>query len=275
VDRVIEAGGDLNELVAGAGEMLRALLLTALGGEAQGLSEGQRAAIARHQAALPPEEVVRLLALQAEVEPQLKQSGIPRLLVELLMLRWAVMDRTVELSRVLDALDRGNVGTGKPGNPAPVPPVQRSNVPPVQLSDVPTVPRSHAVQDKGSLSLDHLKRVWPEVIARASSVGPMLPALLAGSEVAALEGNTAVIRLGPTGAGHAEGLERKRDVLARLVGEYVTEPVKVKIGSDAAPAARAVRMTPGEAQSERLKALRAKDPALNAAVDALDLELLE
>jgi hypothetical protein len=34
-------------------------------------------------------------------------------------------------------------------------------------------------------------------------------------------------------------------------------------------------MTPGEAQSERLKALRAKDPVLNAAVDALDLELLE
>ena len=38
---------------------------------------------------------------------------------------------------------------------------------------------------------------------------------------------------------------------------------------------RTARMTPGEAQAERLKALRAKDAALNAAVDALDLELLE
>ena len=103
----------------------------------------------------------------------------------------------------------------------------------------------------------------------------MLPALLAGSDVTAVEGNTVVIRLAPAGAGHAEGLERKRDVLARLVGEYVTEPVKVRISGDATPAARPVRMTPGEAQSERLKALRAKDPALNAAVDALDLELLE
>jgi hypothetical protein len=48
----------------------------------------------------------------------------------------------------------------------------------------------------------------------------------------------------------------------------------VRVGADAAPA-RAARMTPGEAQSERLKALRAKDPGLSAAVDALDLELLE
>ena len=274
VDRVIEAGGDLNELVAGAGEMLRALLLTALGGEARGLSEGQRAAIARYQAALPPEEVVRLLALQAEVEPQLKQSGIPRLLVELLMLRWAVMDRTVELSKVLDALQTGSgkVGTGDrgPGTGSAKPSSElRASTP------EPRSPNPGPSATQGPLTLAHLRSSWPDIITRSSSAGPMLPALLAGSDVTAIEGNTVVIRLAPTGAGHAEGLERKRDVLARLVGEYVSEPVKVRIGSDAAPAARAVRMTPVEAQSERLKALRAKDPALNAAVDALDLELLE
>jgi hypothetical protein len=48
----------------------------------------------------------------------------------------------------------------------------------------------------------------------------------------------------------------------------------VRVASPTA-APRATRLTPGEAHAERLKALRAKDPALNAAVDALDLELLE
>lgn len=271
VDRVIEAGGDLQQLVAGAGEALRALLLAGLGGEPEGLSESMRAVIARHRAALPPAEIVRLLALQAEIEPQLRQSGSPRLMVELLLLRWAVMDRTVDLEKVLDALnvgklDRGNVGTGKPGNPVPVPPVQ--------LPNVSTVPPSNAVPEKGPLSLDHLRRVWPDLVARARASGPVLPALLAGSEVEAVDGGTVTIRLGPANAGHAEGIEHKREVLARLVGEYVDAPVRVRVGGDAAPV-RAPRMTPGEAQSERLKALRAKDPALNVAVDALDLELLE
>ncbi len=274
IDRVIEAGGELQELVAGAGEMLRAVLLTALGGTPEGLTEGQRAAIAQYRESLPPEEIVRLLALQAEVEPQLRQSGIPRLIVELLLLRWAVMDRTVELSRVLEALDRGTVGTGKPGNPAPVPPAQRSSAPPAQLSDVPRVPPSNAVQAKGPLTLDHVRRVWPAVIAGAAGSGPMLPTLLAGSDVEAVEGGTVVVRLAAASAGQAEGLERKRDVLARLLGEYVTEPVRVRVAVSVEPA-RASRMTPSEAQSERMKALRAKDPALNAAVDALDLELLE
>jgi hypothetical protein len=52
----------------------------------------------------------------------------------------------------------------------------------------------------------------------------------------------------------------------------VTEAVRVKL----APAGgRPVRLTEEGANAERLKALRGKDPTLNAAVDALDLELLE
>jgi DNA polymerase-3 subunit gamma/tau len=274
VDRVIESGGDLQELIAGAGETLRALLLVGLGGEVADLSDARQAVIARYRAVLPPEEVVRLLALQAEIEPQLRQSGSPRLIVELLLLRWAVMDRTVELGEVVEALsagqsvgswERGNVGTGKPRDAAPAPPA----VPNVQPSSVPTPSPS-----KGPLTLEHLRSVWPDVIGRARTVGPMLPALLAGSEVAAVEGGTVVIRLGPANAGQAQGLDLKRDVLDRLVGEYVEVPVRVRVGAEP-PGARAPRMTPGEAQSERLKALRAKDPVLNAAVDALDLELLE
>ena len=93
----------------------------------------------------------------------------------------------------------------------------------------------------------------------------MLPALLAGSDVASIENGVVVIRLGPASGGQVEGVEKKREVLGRLVGDYVTEPVRVRIATDSAPV-RASRMTPSEAQAERLKALRAKDPALNAAV---------
>ena len=285
IDRVIESGGTLEELVAGAGEMLRAVLLTALGGQPEGLSEGQRAAIAQYKESLPAEDVVRLLALQAEVEPQLRQSGIPRLIVELLLLRWAVMDRTVELSKVLEALQGGtrvaaprDPGTGDRvsglGPAKPSSEARASTPEPRTPNPGPRSADASPIVTKGPLTLEHLRGIWPDVVARAAATGPMLPALLAGSDVAAVEGNTVVVRLAPASAGHAEGLERKRDVLARLVGDYVTEPVRVRVGVTV-ESSRAVRMTPTEAQSERMKALRAKDPALNAAVDALDLELLE
>ena len=60
----------------------------------------------------------------------------------------------------------------------------------------------------------------------------------------------------------------------------MAEAPRVKIAAPDAGAApsraeRPERMTEERATAERLKTLRAKDPTLSAAVDALDLELLE
>jgi hypothetical protein len=87
-----------------------------------------------------------------------------------------------------------------------------------------------------------------------------------------------VIRLLATNEVHAEGLERQREALVQLVGRYVTTPVRIKLeggGSGERPTGRPTRLTEDGARAERLKSLRAQDPGLNAAVDALDLELLE
>ncbi len=106
----------------------------------------------------------------------------------------------------------------------------------------------------------------------------MLGALMAATEVAALDGTTVTIRLLQENAVHAEGLARQRDALAPLVGRYVTEPIRVQVAAaegGAAPRGRPARMTEDGARADRLTGLRAKDPRLDAAVEALDLELLE
>ena len=77
---------------------------------------------------------------------------------------------------------------------------------------------------------------------------------------------------------HAEGLERQRETIAQLVGRYISEAPRIKVveqGAGKTAASPPSRMTAEGASAERLKSLRAKDPTLSAAVDALDLELLE
>jgi hypothetical protein len=118
------------------------------------------------------------------------------------------------------------------------------------------------------------------VIDDARARSPLLGALLEQTEVAEVNGGSVVLRVRDTNAVHAEGLERQRDALSQLVGRYVTEPVRVGLrggesGERSTPTSRPNRLTEEGARAERLKALRAKDPALGAAVDALDLELLE
>ena len=270
VGRLVDGGADLGEFVTGAGDVLRAVLMANLGGRPEGFTEAMQALIEQYRAPLPAPDVVRLLGVLTELEPQLRASGNARLVVELLLLRWAMMARTVELGEVLRALGKGTGdvgrGTGNPtSTPAPV------------LRDAAPVPRPPSpVPEKGPLTLERLRGLWPRIIEDARREKPMLGALLPAVEPTAITGTTVGVRvLDPV---HAEGLERQREALAQLVGRYVSEPVRIKLegaGSGERSAPRPGRLTEQGVRAERLEALRARDPDLDAAVDALDLELLE
>ncbi len=283
VARLVDAGADLGEFVAGAGEVLRAVLLVGLDGKPEGLTEGMVALIERYRSLLPAPDVVRLLAVQSEMETQLRTGGSARLPVELLLLRWAMMGRTVELEEVIRALgERPGKGEepGKGdapavlrdaavGSPAPLYPS-----PAVSPAVAPAVPPP----EKGPLTVDRLRALWPRIVEDARVKSPMLGALLQATEIAELEGNTLAIRLLDTNPVHVEGIERQRDAVALLVGRYTTDAIRIKLEAAARgerPAARPARMTEQGVRADRLTALRARDPSLNTAIEALDLELLE
>jgi DNA polymerase-3 subunit gamma/tau len=265
VDRLLEAGADLGEFVNGAGETLRALLLVGVGGQPEGMTEGLMTVVREYAPQLPPADIVRLLTILGESEERLSRSANQRLLVELLLLRWAMLDRTVELSEVIDALQgKGDAGRGKGNSPAP------AAASPPSLSPPPLSPTGQKLEP----TLENIRSVWPDIVAEARAKTPLLGSLLAEAEVVAVDGRMVTLR--PGHAVHAEGLERQRETIAQSVGRYVSEAPRVRIGETRGPAAPGPeRMTEDRANAERLKSLRAKDPTLSAAVDALDLELLE
>jgi DNA polymerase III gamma/tau subunit len=274
VDRLSEAGADMGEFVAGAGETLRAVLMANLGGEPEGLTDGMAELVKKYRSLLPAPDVLRLLTVLGEIEPQLRSSGNPRLVVEVLLLRWAMMDRTVEIAQVIQAL--GTSGSGERGVvPGGAP--DRST-PPAQLRDsapIVPLPTPHS-PETGPLSADRLRALWPSIIRQAQG---LLASLLADSQVHAVSGDTVIIG----SPGHAEGLAHKRDAIAKLLVPWVDGAAKVVVeqgpASGTHPHAptppRPQRLTEESAKAERLKVLRDKDPSLGSAVDALDLELME
>src|SRR5437870_1027410 len=276
VARLVDEGADLGEFVIGAGDVLRAVLLANLGGKAEGLTEAMAGLGERYCSRLPAPDVVRLLAVLTELEPQLRTSGNARLVVELLLLRWAMMSRTVELEEVLRALGK-EPGKGEPpgkGSPA----VLRDAVSPLPPSPaVPPAVSPPIPPERGALTVERLRGLWSRIVEDARAKSPMLGALLERAEVVSVDGIGVSIRPLDTNPVHAEGLERQREALALLVGRYVTEPVRIKLqgAGSGERSARPGRLTEEGARADRLKALRAKDPGLSAAVDALDLELLE
>jgi hypothetical protein len=64
------------------------------------------------------------------------------------------------------------------------------------------------------------------------------------------------------------------EVLVRVLGQPVRLKVTLAVGETEGEA-RPQRMSEATIRAERLKGLRGKDPALDTAVDALDLEIVE
>ena len=290
VDRLLEAGASLEEFVAGAGEVLRAVLLLGVGGEPEGLTEGLAATIRTFAPRLPTGDTVRLLALLADAEGRIRHAGNQRLVVELLLLRWTQLDQTVELAEVIRALE-GPGAVSRPRGPAPsgaAPPAPTASPVPAApaVPAAPPVPPGPAVPggpsltrsfEAGPLTLERAQAVWPRVVEESRASSPLLPTLLGECAVIRAGDGVIVVRVA---AAHRDGVERKRDAVTRLLEPHFTGPVRLEweSGAPSAPGnavPRAERLNEASANAERLRVLRAKDPTLSAAVDALDLELLE
>src|SRR3989442_5579259 len=169
VERLVDAGADLGEFVAGAGEVVRAVLLANLGGKPDGFTDVLLALIERVRAPLPAPDLVRLLAVLSELEPQLRAGSNARLAVELLLLRWAMMSRAVELDAVIRPLGGGPVVKPRRGeNP------EKSSAAPVLRDAAPVPPSpasrpavSPAAPEQGPLPLDRLRALRQRIVAAA------------------------------------------------------------------------------------------------------------
>jgi hypothetical protein len=141
------------------------------------------------------------------------------------------------------------------------------------------VPHAAAPPVKAEYTLEGLQQAWPDLVVVAREQSRFLGEALAAARpvtVAAPEVSLAIPDANPI---HVEALGRQREAVERLLSQAVGGPVRLTVADAApvggAPAPRARRLSESEARAERLRVLKARDPALEAAADSLDLEVLE
>ena len=129
------------------------------------------------------------------------------------------------------------------------------------------------------MKLESLADSWPEIVARARERSPLFGAVVEHLRVGSVEGTRVTLAATPDGEHILEGARRQQglleDLLSTAVGTRVT--VLVAAGPVVAPVRsdRPKRLSEKDLKAERLKELRGKDRALDAAADALDLELVD
>jgi len=135
VQRLADAGIDFGVFLAGIADVLRAQLAVALGGEASGVAARTREALAAHSATFTPGDLLRMLGALSEMEPRFRKSGQQQMLVEMLLVRFALIDRSVRIEELLGEL-RG--GTPKQSAPSGAAPSGSAQTPPVPRGPAPT-----------------------------------------------------------------------------------------------------------------------------------------
>jgi DNA polymerase III subunit gamma/tau len=292
VERLIESGADVAEFMAGAGETLRALLLLQLGGEPEGLTEAMRESLHQYRERLAAGDVLRMLRLLTDDEAAIRRGGNPRLVVETLLLRWTMLDRIVDLQQVLSGVSGGVPAIPVPTRIAPNPAPSTSSAAPAQSSPSarprnapnpsgaaplpapagpPAVPLSH--------SISALQGAWPEIVAQLRERSQFLSQALAATSPSAMDSGWLTVTLAEPNPLFAERLQAQAPLVEEVLQPWVGEPLRLRVNqpdpADADSSPRLPRLSQGAIQADRLRSLRAKDPALDTAADALDLEIVD
>lgn len=111
VGRLADHGVDFNVLIADFSDLLRAQLALALGGTPPEISERLRHELEARATRVQAADLVRMLTMVVELEPHFRRSSQQQLLFETLLVRFALLDRTVALEAVLKGMSGAGAGS--------------------------------------------------------------------------------------------------------------------------------------------------------------------
>jgi DNA polymerase-3 subunit gamma/tau len=228
VTRLADAGVDFGVFLSGFADILRAQLTVVLNGKADGVSAAAATALKERHELFAAGDLLRMISAVNALEPTFRKSGQQQLLIEMLLVRMALLDRTVAIEDLLRGL--GSESTSSVENREP--PSGSVRTQPAQASVARTSQRPTT------------RPGYP----------PQLDAPNLNPTAGAGPGNSKAPGPSPN-EGQLSEMKRAMEATAQDSNRS--------------------RMTPEALKEERIGILRQKDPALGAAIDELDLELLD
>ncbi|HVT37818.1 MAG TPA: DNA polymerase III subunit gamma/tau [Gemmatimonadaceae bacterium] len=326
IGRLADFGVDFGLLMAGLADMLRAQMALLLGGSMPDLSDRLRAELERRRPQFASTDLLRMLSMLVEIEPHFRRSGQQQLLLETLLVRFALLDRTLELQDVLRGIGGGaprsapasvdavpaqgarersvaevprtepalamqHAATGGlhgqlhgelPSSPPPRLPAPRavqSATNPVDAADrtVPALADQPPQNTRSkTLDLNRLAERWEDVVEALRAAGRgMVASALAEATPAAVTA-TGIVTIGVTSDALGEAIQNGSDAVVEALSSVFdgVHKVSVKLVADAQTGTPR-RLTAENVIADRVAMLRKRDPLLDAAIDALDLRLIE
>lgn len=293
VDRLNEGGYDLEEFYKGLGEALRLLLRIRLEDveSLRFVSEHLSERYSEFAGRFAPGDLLRMLSALAELDTdgRFRKSEQQRILIEVLLLKFAMLDRTIELQEVLASMKGGNPpgpgpavsppGRGSPPRGAPgrkSGPAKSSRAQPRAQTD--SGPDESPAETKlGNLAtpVQAVRSAWQEMIAEARALRPGQGIALRAAQLTELKEDGELLISAAPGTPGAEVLDdpvaRRR--IERELTQRTGSPIRISCLDR--EASLPPRVTQETTREQRLARLVEGDQGLQQLVDKLDLELID
>jgi len=292
--------------LTGLADILRAQLTVVLGGAAVDVSDRAREALLARRERFAAPDLLRMLQSIGELEPRFRKSGQQQLLVETLLVRFALLDRAIELEDVLRTLDdqpprpsaaprrestagpSGGGGAGAGGGsaapfvrpePRPVPRADGSGARAEMVArpEVVARPAPRPVIDASEpLELSKVTGRWDELVERLRGGKPMLASALEHASPVGVTANGIVtIALDESNDIFAHAITSSRAEILSALREWFANVERVDLRRDEAAASPPKRLTDEMVRAERIASLKKRDPVLRAAIEVLDLDVVD
>jgi DNA polymerase-3 subunit gamma/tau len=303
VGRLADAGIDFGGLLTGLADMLRAQLTVVLGGVAVDVSDRAREALAARRERFAAADLLRMLQAIGELEPRFRKSGQQQLLIETLLVRFALLDRAIELEDVLRTLDdqppraaaaprreaggspsgAGGASASAAGGAGPSPFVRPEPRPAPRVdgsgarAELATRLAPRPVVDPAEpLELSKVTGRWDDLVERLRVVKPMLASALEhASPIAVTATGLLTIELDESNDIFAHAITSGRPDIVTALGEWFSGLERIELRRDETGAAPPKRLTDEMVRADRIASLKKRDPVLRAAIDALDLDVVD
>ena len=284
------AGYDLEAFYGGLLEHLRDCLLFAVA-EGAGLAEvpeRYHEAYAATAGKLGAEGLLRMLTLATEEEQTFRRSSQQDLVLEVLLVRLALLDRTVDLDRALDALAGGGnpaprAGGGGRARSAPEP-ARSARRTSSAAPETPSGERgSEGGKAAGPLTLVSLLAAWDEIVEEIHAARPTVAASLREALPSACGDEGVTLTLPPQAEFKLEQLSARGtlDPLAEALARRWSfgGRIRVEAGGQPHPAeesggGRKPRPTGREIEAGTIDARLKGDPLLRQVVDLFDASVV-
>ena len=288
-DRIIAEGVDLQEFFKSLAEHFRNMLVAKAAGDTPGLidmDESGRQHLRKQAAAFSEEDLLRMIRIVSDHEFNLRRSPLPRLELEMALMRLIKMDATVTLKEIFQRLEQA--GSSSAGFSL-VPREEKKDLslfeqangttPPQKPNPVPT-----ASDIAAPAGMEPFLPQWDRVVKNVKKQKMTIGTFLAGGKPVDIEDNILTVAFPPGNGFGIDMINKGKSIISDVLKEELGQPYQLKcvIDETLRPASGNAPSSASPGQRERtaapktdLEHLWAKEPIIKKIMDEFNGEIVE